>query len=87
MDGLEEYQAYAELIKDNLDFDVLVETKFLKLNMSHIEYVMDCLQKNTTKVRNIKSYLLTTLFNASSTMDSYYRAMVNYDMPQFAGQI
>lgn len=45
---------------------------------------MDCLQKNTTKVRNIKSYLLTILFNAGSTMDSYYRAMVNYDMPQFA---
>ena len=45
---------------------------------------MDCLQNNTTKVRNIKSYLLTILFNAGSTMDSYYRAMVNYDMPQFA---
>ena len=45
---------------------------------------MDCLQKNTTKVRNIKSYLFTILFNAGSTMDSYYRAMVNYDMPQFA---
>ena len=45
---------------------------------------MDCLQKNTTKVRNIKSYLLTILFNAGSTMDSNYRAMVNYDMQQFA---
>ena len=40
---------------------------------------------NDTTVRNIKSYLLATLFNAGSTMDSYYRAMVNYDMPQFAG--
>ncbi len=55
----------------------LVKVKFLKLNMSHVEYVMDCLLKNTTKVRNIKAYLLATLFNAGSTMFSYYRAEVN----------
>ncbi len=63
----------------------LVKAKFLKLNMSHVEYIMDCLLKNTTKVRNIKAYLLATLFNAGSTMSSYYRAEVNHDMPQFAG--
>lgn len=63
----------------------LVKSKFLKLNYSHVEYVINCLGKNTTKVRNIKSYLLASLFNAGSTISSYYRAEVNHDMPQFAG--
>ena len=63
----------------------LVKSKFLKLNYSHVEYVINCLRKNTTKVRNIKSYLLASLFNAGSTISSYYRAEVNHDMPQFAG--
>lgn len=62
-----------------------VKSKFLKLNYSHVEYVITCLGKNTTKVRNIKSYLLASLFNAGSTISSYYRAEVNHDMPQFAG--
>jgi hypothetical protein len=63
----------------------LVKSKFLKLNYSHVEYVIACLGKNTTKVRNIKSYLLASLFNAGSTISSYYRAEVNHDMPQYAG--
>ena len=63
----------------------LVKSKFLKLNYSHVEYVIDCLGKNTTKVRNIKSYILASLFNAGSTISSYYRAEVNHDMPQFVG--
>ena len=63
----------------------LVKSKFLKLNYSHVEYVINCLGKNTTKVRNIKSYLLASLFNAGSTISSYYRAEVNHDMPQYAG--
>lgn len=63
----------------------LVKSKFLKLNYSHVEYVINCLGKNTTKVRNIKSYLLASLFNAGSTISSYYRAEVNHDMPQFVG--
>ena len=62
----------------------LVKSKFLKLNYSHVEYVINCLGKNTTKVRNIKSYLLASLFNAGSTISGYYRAEVNHDMPQFA---
>ncbi len=61
----------------------LVKSKFLKLNFSHVEYVMDCMDKNTTKVRNIKSYLQTALFNSGSTISSFYQAEVNYDMPQF----
>ena len=62
----------------------IVRSKFLKLNSSHIEYVMDCLKANTTKVRNIKKYMLATLFNAPSTMSSYYQAEVNHDWPQYA---
>ena len=46
----------------------------------HVEYVFDCLDNNTTKVRNIKSYLLAALYNAPTTMDSYYRAEVNHDL-------
>ena len=62
----------------------LVKSRFLKLNYSHVEYVLECLQKNTSAVKNMKKYLLATLFNAPSTIDSYYRAQVNHDMPQFA---
>lgn len=116
--------AYAELIRENIEFDILcernkfdreliegiyeiivetvvsqadtivinctrypmsiVKSKFMKLNSSHIEYVMDCLKVNTTKVRNIKKYMLATLFNAPSTISSYYQAEVNHDWPQFA---
>lgn len=122
---MEEYQAYSEIIKENIEYDALlqrnpyekdaiqgifdliletvisnkasmtisgqeypmnlVKSKFLKLNSSHIEYVLGCLGKNTTKVYNIKSYLLASLFNAVSIMNSYYKAEVNHDMPQFAG--
>jgi hypothetical protein len=119
--GLDEYNAYSEIIKRNLDWDILcerypydkellegiydliletvlckndtmliarnkypvelVKSKFLKLNMSHIEYVLDCLEKNISIVKNIKKFLLATLFNAPTTISGYYRAKVNYDMP------
>lgn len=62
----------------------LVKSKFLKLNYSHIEYVMERLHANTTKVRNIKKYILASLFNAPNTIDSYYRAEVQHDFPQYA---
>lgn len=58
----------------------LVKEKLRKLNSMHMEYVFECLDKNTTYVRNIKKYLLATLFNAPSTIDSYYSALVNHDM-------
>ena len=64
---------------------VLYCKSWWKLYYSHGEYVIACLGKNTTKVRNIKSYLLASLFNAGSTISSYYKAEVNHDMPQFAG--
>ena len=58
----------------------LVKSKFMKLNSSHIEFVMDCMRENTTKIRNIKQYLRAVLFNAPSTIDSYYTALVAHDM-------
>ena len=69
------------LIASNTYPGALVKSKFLKLNYSHIEYVMDCFKNNTSKIKNIKKYLLAALFNAPSTIDSYYRAEVNHDMP------
>ena len=53
----------------------LVKAKFMKLNSSHIEFVLDCMQENTTKVRNIKQYLKAVLFNAPSTIGNYYSAL------------
>ena len=58
----------------------VVRSRFLKLNAEHIRFVLDCLKENTTKVRNIKQYLLATLFNAPTTIDSYYSALVNHDL-------
>lgn len=58
----------------------LVKAKFMKLDSSHIEFVRDCMQENTTKVRNIKQYLKAVLFNAPSTIRNYYTALVNPDM-------
>ena len=58
----------------------IVKGRLMKLNSLHIQYVLDCLKENTTYVRDMKQYLLTTLFNAPVTIDSYYQARVNYDM-------
>ena len=122
--GLDEYVAYADMIKENLDWEILcdrypydkdllegiydlilemvlckngtvliarneypvqlVKSKLLKLNSEHIEYVIDCLKSNTSKVRNIKKYPLAALSNAPSTMGGYYRTEVNHDMPWLA---
>ena len=118
--GYDEMDAYREIIKENIEYDILtvklkqdismldeivdlltetictqkdsviiagdvypsavVKSKLLKLNAEHIEYVIDCMKSNTTEVRNIKKYLLAALFNAPSTMDSYYNARVNHDL-------
>ena len=118
MDRIDRIDAYREIVKENIEFEALVQrygyervdelvelmlqtvlsqrpyiriagddyprevvkSRFLKVNFSHVEYVFDCLDNNTTKVRNIKSYLLAALYNAPTTMDSYYRAEVNHDL-------
>lgn len=119
-DMMDEATAYMELIRENIDYDILmsnkqwndremyeelyqlicevvciprktiriageefpynlVKSKFLKLNSSHLQYVIGCMERNTTKVANIKAYLITALYNAPSTMSHYYTAEVNHD--------
>ena len=58
----------------------VVKSRFLKLDSSHIEYVLDRMRENTTYVRNIKKYLLAALYNAPATIDSYYTSLVSHDM-------
>ena len=58
----------------------LVRIRLLKLGYGHLEYVLDCMARNTTKVHNIKNYLLTALYNSYVTIDSYYSAEVNHDL-------
>ena len=58
----------------------VVRSRLLKLDMEHIKFVFDCLKENTTKIRNIKQYLLTTLYNAPTTIGSYYSALVQHDL-------
>lgn len=58
----------------------VVKSQLLKLDYTHIEFVLECMQQNTTRIRNIRQYLLTTLYNAPSTISSYYSALVNHDM-------
>ena len=119
MDRMDERSEYEEIIKENLDYDILcqdpkfdkdrfreimdimldavcstaptiringedmpqqvVKSRFLKLNSSHIEYVLDVMNKNPSDIRNIRAYLLTALYNASLTIDNYYSALVNHD--------
>lgn len=65
--------------KQDISFSV-VKQRFLKINSEHIEYVIDCIKSNTTKVHNIKNYLVTALYNAPLTISNYYTAIVNHDM-------
>ena len=72
------------LIASNWYSGALVRGKFMKLDYYHVEYVLHCLEGNTSKIKNIKKYLLAALFNAPSTISGYYRAEVNHDMPWLA---
>ena len=58
----------------------VVKSRFLKIDSSHIEYVLDRMRENTTYIRNIKKYLLAALYNAPVTMDSYYTSLVSHDL-------
>ena len=58
----------------------VVKARFLKLNSSHIQYIVACMKENTTYVRNIKKYLLAALYNAPSTISNYYSSLVQHDM-------
>ena len=114
------YRVYEEIIKDNIEYDYLIQdryldrdrieeiialiletvctkrrtiriagddhpaelvkARFMKLNSEHIRFVLDCMQENTTKIRNIKQYMKAALFNAPSTIGSYYTSLVSHDM-------
>ena len=56
-----------------------VKDRFYKLDSGHLEYVFDCLRNNTTQIRNIRAYLLTALYNAPTTINNYYQAVVQHD--------
>ena len=69
---------YIRIAGDNKSGEV-VRSRFMKLDSSHIQYVLSCLKENTTDVRNIRQYLLAALYNAPTTISAYYQAKVNYD--------
>ena len=60
----------------------VVRSRFMKLDAEHIRYVMDCFKENTTKIRNIRQYMLTAIYNAPITIGTYYDALVRHDMSQ-----
>lgn len=62
-----------------------VKSRFLNLNGEHIRYIWESFDKNTTSIRNIKAYMLSTLFNAPVTMGHYYTNLVNHDMARNSG--
>ena len=64
---------------ENMPAEV-VKSRFLKLNAEHIQYVLDCLKDNPPRIRNIKQYLLATLYNAPLTIENYYAAQIDHDL-------
>lgn len=78
LDAICSNREYLDINQDKVHKEV-VKSRLLKLDSGHIEYVIECMQKNTTKIGNIRSYLLTALYNSFTTQDHYYRAEVNYD--------
>ena len=58
----------------------VVKSRLLKLDGEHIRFVFDCLQRNTTEIRNMKQYLLAVLYNAPVTMENHYASQVNHDL-------
>lgn len=75
----------AELIVDTVcsarkTIRIVVKSRFLKLDSSHVQYVIDCMKNNTTYVRNIKKYLLAALYNAPGTINNYYSSLVQDDL-------
>ncbi|WP_304432528.1 DUF6017 domain-containing protein [Acutalibacter muris] len=67
---------------ENICFDQLsvVQSRFRRLDETHIQYVFDSLRRNTTKARNIRAYLLTSLYNAPTTIGQFYQAEVQHDL-------
>ena len=72
-------RAYIRIASDDKPAAV-VKSQLMKLDSEHIQFVLDCFRENTTKVRNIRQYLLAALYNAPITIDGYYTALVHHDM-------
>ena len=64
----------------------IVRSTFMKLDSEHIRFVMDSFKENTTDVRNIKQYLLASIYNAPYTIGSHYDAKVRHDETAFGGR-
>ena len=72
-------RSFIRIGKENLPAEI-VRSRMMKLNAEHIRYLISCLNENTTKIRDIRQYLLTALYNAPATISSYYNQLVQYDM-------
>lgn len=72
-------RAFIRIGKENLPAEI-VRSRMMKLNAEHIRYLIFCLNENTTKIRDIRQYLLTALYNAPATISSYYNQLVQHDM-------
>ena len=78
-EGVDFMPGNIELGGDEYPYE-LVKAKYLKLNSSHLNYVIDCMKNTTTKIANIKAYMVTTLYNAPNTINHYYQQEVQHDM-------
>lgn len=58
----------------------MVQERFMRLSMGHIQYVLLCMKETLTAVRDIHAYLLTALYQAPETMAFYYQQRVNHDL-------
>ena len=58
----------------------VVKNQFLKIKYDDIEYILSVMADNTAEIRNIRAYLITTIYNAKFTINSYYQAKVNHDL-------
>mgnify|MGYP000805532681 CR=1 FL=1 len=79
VDAVSSSKDYIRVGGESRSADV-VRSRLLKLNRFHVEFVLDCMKENTTRIRNIRQYLLTALYNAPASMESYYAARVRHDM-------
>ena len=57
----------------------VVRSRFMKLNADHIQFVLKCLAENSSPIRNMKQYLLASLYNAPTTMQLTYQNRTNHD--------
>ena len=79
LDAICSTKPFVRIAGEDMPHEV-VKFRLLKLGANHIQFVLECMHNNTTKVRDIKRYLLTTLYNAPATISNYYTALVNHDM-------